>query len=801
MTGASVRRFTDLRAALAADRTGLDGPAICSRLSDALDDALRDLCAGSDTDAAIVALGGYGRREQCLWSDVDVMILHRGIDTEPLVRSVLYPLWDANLKVGHAVRTIAENRDAAAEFDTLTSLLSARLVAGDAALFGELVDLVTGLIRNRPLAPHLAANERHRRRRDPYPTMTADLKEGRGALRTHQGFWWERRRASLIGLPVDTPGTDEIAAHRTLLTIRNALHAAAGRADDRFVPDLREAAAAWLGTDQLTAASRLTTALHVGDRLADVRWPDLHAEPDPLVGLGRRIFGAIRSRFSSPARPVPEDATPLGIALKAAGRTDGAWFDPPEEHTIRSSPPAPWTEGDRNAFLALLSAGARGRTIFGRLEALGWVAREFPEWEAVATAPQLAPFHDHPVGAHLWRDAGEMGALIAGGGELRAIAEAVGSGEELLLAAFLHDIGKGRGGDHELIGADLATTFLRRTGFGAATIGVVADAVRLHLLLSQTATRRDIADPRVVEEIAARIGDLHRLRVLYLLTIADLRATGTTMWNDWRASLLERLYRSVHETLEAGAAPRATPDIAAIIDAADASVDRRLLEEHLAAMPAEYLDSATPREVLWHLDIASRLDGPALLSVDRSDSGRVLVAGADRTGFLLAVCRAFTANGIGVLDARLRTRADGIALDTFHVCDDRTGAGVAEERWEGVRHDLGRSLTGAADVRPAIRDRVAAYRRDEHDPGDVEVRASRSGRHTLIEVRAPDRIGLLADVVEALHSEGLDVHLARIDTMGHCARDVFYVRRLGVPIVVESELLALRRRIEDRLRA
>jgi [protein-PII] uridylyltransferase len=199
--------------------------------------------------------------------------------------------------------------------------------------------------------------------------------------------------------------------------------------------------------------------------------------------------------------------------------------------------------------------------------------------------------------------------------------------------------------------------------------------------------------------------------------------------------------------------------------------------------------------------MAAKLDGPASIGVDPDDPGRVLVAGADRTGFLLAVCRAFTANGVAVLDARLRTRADGIALDTFHVSDDRTGTEVTPDRWERIRRDLEAALTGDRDVRPALRRRVAAYRRDEHDPADLAVRASRTGRHTVIEVRAPDRVGLLADIVEALHAEGLDVHLARIDTMGHRARDVFYVRRLGVPIVVESELEALRRRIEDRLRS
>ena len=187
--------------------------------------------------------------------------------------------------------------------------------------------------------------------------------------------------------------------------------------------------------------------------------------------------------------------------------------------------------------------------------------REFPEWGPVATAPQLAPFHDHPVGAHLWRTVDEMQAMINDDGDTAEIVDEVGSTEELLLAAFLHDIGKARGGNHEIVGAELAATFLRRAGFGPATIGVVVNAVRLHLLLAQTATRRDIADPAVIDEVAATVGDLHHLQVLYLLTIADLRATGTTMWNEWRATLLRRLYRRVARRSRRARPSARRPDI------------------------------------------------------------------------------------------------------------------------------------------------------------------------------------------------------------------------------------------------
>jgi [protein-PII] uridylyltransferase len=791
----------DLCAAVATERIGDGGPDTCSALTESLDSALQELAAGVGPNATIVALGGYGRREQCLRSDIDLMLLHGGGDPGPLVRTILYPLWDANLKVGHAVRTVAESQEAArTELETLTSLLSARLVAGSGELFGDLMTAVRDLVSPRPLASALVAQERKRRLLDPYPTIAADLKEGRGALRTHQGFWWERRRAELIGLAADEPGREEVNARATLLAIRNALHAAAGRATDRFLIDLREPAAGWLETDVHSLASRLTAALHTGDRLADRRWPDLHVEQDPMVPFGRRIFGVLRSRFSTPDEDPDAGGSALTLAVRAAGRKAGAWFDIGEEEAIRSAEPQSWTTADRAALVKLLSAGARGRTIFGRLEELGWVDREFPEWGPVATAPQLAPFHDHPVGAHLWRSADEMQALIADGGETGSMANEVGSTEELLLAAFLHDIGKARDGDHALVGGDLAAGFLRRVGFGPATVGVVADAVRHHLLLSETATRRDIEDRGVIDEVVTVVGDVRSLQLLYLLTIADLRATGTTMWNEWRGTLLRSLYLRVHQAIEAGGAPPATPDVASIMEIAGKEVDRRAVEEHVAAMPSDYLDGATPKEVLWHLDVAALLAGPAAVSADPDDPGRVLVVGNDRWGFLLAVSRAFTANGVAILDARLRTRADGIALDTFHVCDDRTGDVIDPVRWDGLARELIAALSDEHDFLPAIRERANAYRTEHHTSNPTELRAHIAGRFIVIEVRASDRIGLLTDIVEALHSEGLDIQLARIDTMGGMARDVFYARRVGgIPVRAGSELTALRGRLAERL--
>jgi len=305
----------------------------------------------------------------------------------------------------------------------------------------------------------------------------------------------------------------------------------------------------------------------------------------------------------------------------------------------------------------------------------------------------------------------------------------------------------------------------------------------------------------VIDAFVEQLRGGQQLRLLYLLAIADLRATGTAMWNPWRRSLLRTLFTKALEAIEAGGAPPATHDVASVVDAAGRGVDRRSIEEHVDAMPADYLDTTTAADVLWHLRGASDLAGGASVLVDPENPGRVLVVGADRAGFLLAVSRAFAANGVGVLDARLRTRSDGVAIDTFHVADDRTGDPIPADRWPSVDLDLMASLSDDHDLRPAVMRRVETYHR-VRDARSIAVRAGVDGRYASIEVRMPDGLGVFTSIVEALHGEGLDIHVARIDTMGEEVRDVFLVRRVGGGgIRTTAELSALEHRILDRLRS
>lgn len=742
-----------------------------------------------------MAVGGYGRREQSLFSDIDVMLLHCGEGAEQATKAVLYPLWDANLKVGHSTRTVAECIAAAGDsLETLTGLLSCRLIAGDPALLERLLAALASRLKGRPLTPQLSAAERERRRADPYPLMAADIKVGRGGLRTFQSFYWERRRAAIIGHPPPHEATAaEQAAHEALLRVRNALHSVAETAEDRFAPDLREAAAKWLDVDLWELCELVTHSQRTAARLALQRWPDLMTEGragSPLRRWRRRIS----------ALPAARPARPLAYAAWAASRPDGVLLETSAQTAIRASGQHEWTHEDRAQLLELLDKGPRGRAAFGWLDSLGWVAANLPEYQHTIAAPQIASFHEHPVDTHLWRTVDEMRALVDGSDAWYAdIGREVDDRPLLLLAAWLHDVGKAQPGDHSEVGAQLAEAMCRRIGFERLA-APVAELVRLHLLLAETATKRDTGDRRVLEQVADACGDLRTLQALYLLTVADAKATGRTMWSDWKATLLRNVFVRVARLLDPATAEGETRLESLAIKA---GTDRESLIAHVRQMPSGYLDSHDDDEVIAHLTLAQAASPqePAFAVLDEGQPApRIVMVTVDQAGLLRAASGVLTIHGLEILDARLQTRADGVACDTFHVrlmFPDGAMPSV-----DDIARDLRAALDGSIDIDTLVAAKTAAYARPfaglvVRTPIDPTL------RFTAIEVRCGDRPGVLFDIVDELYDAGLDVRMARIDTRGDEVRDLFYVLRSGEPIRDVNELqpliAALRAGLRQRL--
>jgi len=797
---APLGRFLELRESLRRAPIGDGGRDTCRALSIALDDAIADLfppvLAG---ELAAVAVGGYGRREQSLYSDVDLMLLHSGSDIGDATRLLLYPLWDSGLKVGHSVRTVGEAVAAAREdVTTLTSLLTMRRIAGSDRLVNELEAALVPVLRGRPLARQLIAAERERRANQPYPLMAADLKNGRGSLRTLHSFIWERRRAILIGAPPPHARTeDEKLAHRSLLAVRNALHATAGKPIDAFHPDLREGAARWLGMDLWDVSERVTHSNRACDRLAMERWPDLAAD---VSAIG--VAGRLRNRFRR--RPAAHDPQrPLARAMAAADRPEGVSLDGAARAAIASAGTQEWTAEDRDAFVAMLERGPRGRVAFGWLDNLGWIDANLPEIRHTIAAPQLAPFHEHPVDSHLWRTVDEMRGLMASGStEYGRIASEVADRRLLLLAAFLHDVGKALPGDHSTVGAEIAAALCTRIGF-VELAEPVSKLVRHHLLLATTATKRDTADPKVLTEVAELCGDLTTLSALYLLTVADSRATGKAIWSHWRATLLRNLYGRLAAQLDPKTfSPRRAERVAIIADLA-ATVPEEVAD-HLDAMPPSYLDSHSDDEVAAHVRLAGGATArPQVALLDPDEPApRLVVAAADTTGVLGAIAGVLAMHNLEVLDARLQTRDDGVACDTFHVC--RTLRDVHLPEPGRLASDLAAALDGTIDLTALVAAKTAPYLTPGSDALEVRAPVDPTLRYTAIEVRCADSPGVLYEIVQELYAAELDVRMARIDTRADEVRDLFYVLRDGEPIRdvndVAPLVTALRQRLRQRLR-
>lgn len=790
LTGSSERvegpldAFVELRDRLIRERAGNGGTDVCELVTGELDQALVAIAEPMESGMALVAVGGYGRRELSLHSDVDLMLLHGGEPASDAVRTVFYPLWDAGLRVGHSVRSVKEAIDAARDsIETLTSLLTARLVWGEEVLLRELDTRLAELCRKERagIEATIVSGEIDRRSKEPYPLLAADLKVGRGGLRVFHAVDWMRRLAAYA----DESGPDldpaQEAAHDDLLSVRNALHAAGGRQFDQFAPELRVTAAEWLDDDVGEVARLLQAALRKGDLLSQRRFVD-RKRAEPVLATARWLVGAVRSR--SNRQELDEAGFALARAAKIATGSGPPLLSPLDEQRIGASPAPVWSEDDRRALVRLIGGGTRGRELFDQLVELGWVDRAIPEWSHVIAAPQFDPVHVHTVDGHLWRTVDEL--IAVAGPEsperwCREFADDIGSLDELLIAAFFHDIGKGLDGDHSEVGAELVGSFAGRIGVTSRASARMERLVRNHLLLPKVAGRRDTDDPAVIAEMADVIGDKHALRSLALLTVADARATGPSMWNEWKSALVGGLVFKVLDELEGrGNGSSAWLESDAVAEVAEEIGDgfsEADVERHAAGMPEGYVRRFTTQEIVRHLKVSNPPpdEGRAKFDVEhRYPVSSLVLATRDRPGLLVDVAGVLALHNVSILDARLATRDDGVAIDTFHVGDALRTGGIGKSRWPDIRRDLNATLAGRLDLEELLADKARSYPSPASGPG--EVRVFDVAGSTVAEVRCADRIGLLHDLAAAIRGAGFDVTLAKVDTRDDRVIDVFYVR-------------------------
>lgn len=760
------------------------GPPRRAALAALTDDWLTALFTGAAQHAgvrgaALVAVGGYGRSELSPRSDLDLLLLHDG-SADPaavaaLADRIWYPVWDLGLALDHSVRTPAEARRTAGEdLKVQLGLLDARPVAGDLGLVATLRTAILADWRNQ--APkrlpglHELCRERAERHGELRFLLEPDLKEARGGLRDVTAL-----RAVAASWVADAPREGLAEARRVLLDARDALHLTTGRATDRLALQEQDQVAQALGLLDADALLRqVYEAARTVSYATEVTWREVNrvlrarsARPRlrALLGGGRTpapdrsplADGVVEADGEAVlARTARPERDPV-LVLRAAAAAAQSGL-PLSRHVVRhlattAQPlPVPWPAEAREELVTLLGAGEATIPVWEALEAEGLITRLLPDWERVHCRPQRNPVHTWTVDRHLVEAAVRAASLT----------RRVGRPDLLLVAALLHDIGKGWPGDHSVAGEVIARDMAARIGFDQHDVGVIATLVRHHLLLIETATRRDLDDPATVRAVADAVGSAATLELLHALTEADALATGPAAWSAWRASLVAELVKRVAQVL-AGEAPE-EPEPAA----PSAEQERLAIEALRTGTPVLALHTRpeTPQEE----------DGPEPVGVE------LLIALRDRPGVLPAAAGVLALHRLTVRAADLRAvelpTELGDSADLLLLSWRVAAEYGSLPRADRLRADLVRALDGTLDIPARLAEREAAYPRRrgvKAPPPRVTVAPAGSRLATVIEVRAQDAPGLLHRIGHALERSAVRVRSAHVSTLGANAVDAFYV--------------------------
>ena len=689
----------------------------------------------------LLGVGGYGRHQLSPGSDLDLVLVHRGRRRyREVAERCWYAIWDEGMRLDHSVRTRAEVLAMArADLKVVLGLLDGRVVAGDAELGGRLLDDVRQLWRQGGAAmlPQLAASQRgrHEEAGELAFLLEPDLKQAAGGLRDLSML-----RALVALLPDGALGEDPAAldeAEQVVVAARVALHARTGGTSDRLALQEQDQVAALLGAGD---ADALMAGLAEAGRTVAAATAEAWHRVRPLLGEARPHAGelaveaslVVRDGEVALAADADLDDPSLGLRL---ARIAAERHLPIERASLdrlagaAHRPPEPWRDELRDALVGLLSTGEALVPAVEALDRRRLFELYLPEWRSVRNKPQRNAYHRYTVDRHL----------------LEAVARAaphlgdVDRPDLLALGALLHDLGKGFPDDHSRTGRDLAENVGRRIGLSEADTATLARVVAYHLVLAEFATRRDLDDPATAQVVARLLEDRRTLELLAALTEADSRATGNLAWSPWKAELVRTLVARVGDVLDGRPLPPLTPP-----------------------SPPERLQEALA-------------DGRVALE---ARGRKVTVVAPDRPGLLAAVTGVLALHGCNVLRASIGSAGEHGAVEAF----DIEPAFDRAPDWDGVEAQLVAALDGQLDLEAALASQEATYARGRrpaaaHAPRiAVRLDERTSELATILEVRAPDRRGVLHRITAALADAGLDVVAALVDTLGHEVVDTFYVR-------------------------
>ena len=803
-------------------RDGADASVLARRRSESVDRMVAHVwtaCLGEVDNAALFAVGGYGRGLLFPYSDVDLLAL---VDTPSPARlraleQFFATLWDIGLKVGHAVRELSQCRELASSDATVfTSLLDARRLVGDPA-FDTTLRTIIDDPQLWPPADYLAArlaerDARHARYDDTAYNLEPNIKDGPGGLRTLDSLRWLGRRLAhaggfedmqVEGLLDPAERTSLCEAETTLRRYRYALHLEAGRPEERLLFDYQRALAARLGFEDeheknlgveqfmqgyYRAASQVERlGVQVAERFVEMLEPPGDEEPVGLdfVRYGRRLAARDPELFMR--RP----AALIEIFIARLDVPGVVGFSADSMRRIHQATAAHEamlaTDPDAlAAFLRLLRRGAPAVDALWRMNRHGLLAAILPAFGKVFGRMQYDLFHVYTVDEHTLRVLRNMARFadpaakrdFALGCEIWA---EMPKPEILLLSALLHDIAKGRGGDHSVLGEDEARAFCTRLGLSRGDVERVAWLVRWHLLMSTTAQRQDITDPDVVQRFADKVENRERLGQLYLLTVADVIGTSPRLWNAWKDRLLADLYhatryavsRDVDLPRDAGERVQECAEyaLALLMDQGVAEAD---VERIWADFPQLSFLRHRPEQIAWQTAAILRTGGAvplvAVHPMSVRGSTELFVCTPDRDGLFASVTAMLDRLRFSVMEARILSSPRGMAMDTFLLLEADSQQPANAVRADELQQRLQRALTLSTGVQPSKR---SMSRHQRHFQTAPRISFDDAGDRTQLALVGTDRPGLLAAVAQVILDAGARVHDARIATFGERVEDFF----------------------------
>lgn len=742
------------------ERTDLQGTAFClahSRMADAwLTGLFNRATDGDEKGLALVAVGGYGREELCPYSDLDVVLIHKGRrDVSAVADRIWYPVWDEGVSLDHSVRRPNEALDIAGEdLRAALGLLDARVVCGDRTIAEPVLSGARQRwTKQKPPWLRVLADlvaERHATHGDVGFLLEPDLKESHGGLRDVAAL-----SAVMLAVPeladyVDMAAIDE--ARAVLVAVRVELQRQAGRELNKLLLQEQDQIATALGeTDSTTLMATVATAGRTIAWESDDAWrrravrvrakatrhgrqldeqvaadiPSLPNDPDIGVVDGEVVLGT--------GSDVAEDPT-LALRMAAVAAQQNLPISRQALNLLgrhAPTPHIPWNDALRGTLVRVLASGPPAIAALESLDQQRMLSRYLPEWDAVRNKPQRNPYHRFTVDRH----------LLEATANAATMAHRVQRGDLLLIGTLLHDLGKGLPGDHTEAGMTLAADIGTRIGFPPDDVTVLVNLVRLHLLLPDAATRRDLDDPATAQRVADEVGDRATLDLLSVLVEADGLATGPSAWGSWKAGLLAALVERTAKLLAGEDVAPPTPWVT----------------EELRAI----METVRSRGV------------PALSVEDPT----VTVVAADRPGLLTEVTGVLALHGLNVRTANIAGE-DGVAVEIFTV-------EPARGRWPATAKlatDLGEVMAGRLSLDQRLAERARTYRNERRPvtpqliTTQVTIDNNASATATVVEVRAEDVVGQLHRITRALGECRLDVISAKVSTFGPAVVDAFYVR-------------------------